>query len=348
VRAWLVNHRAAAATAAAVIVVLAAAGGVLLARGGSRSPAANPGPSSSPAAPLPPAVNPLTGLPRVPTGPVVGVKVDNTAAAGPQWGLNQADVVYVEQVEGGLTRLVAVYASTRPTRVGPVRSVRGSDPELLAQYGPMALAYSGGAANELASLHASPLVDASAAAHPGAYARVGSRPAPYNLVVDVAAISREVAAAAPVRDVGFRWAAADPRRAQAPRVSRLTAVVGQTSVAFAWDPATSRWEEMLGGSAVRGADGRPVSTADVLVQFCRVTPDFHDIDQAGSPAAYTHSVGTGRAVLFRDGRRVEGTWLRPRLGDPTRFRDRSGADLLLRPGGVWVLLATTGSPLISR
>jgi hypothetical protein len=275
------------------------------------------------------------------------VKVDNTAAARPQWGLNQADVVYVEQVEGGLTRLVAIYASHRPARTGPVRSVRRSDPELLAQYGPMALAFSGGAANEVAAFRTSALVDASAGAHPGAYTRLTSRRAPYNLVVDLAVLSGQVSGAAAVRDVGFRWAQADPRLAGTAAASQFTALVGSTRVSFRWDAPSGRWEQMVAGSVVRDADGRPVSTSDVLVQFCRVSTDFGDIDQAGSPAAYTHSLGSGRAVLFRDGRRIEGSWQRSGPGEPTRFEAASGGDLLLRPGNVWVVLAATGSPLTS-
>jgi hypothetical protein len=292
-------------------------------------------------------INPLTGLPGSPGGPVIAAKIDNTAAGRPQAGLNEADVVYVEQVEGGLTRLVAVYASHRPTRVGPVRSVRRSDPELLAQYGPVALAFSGGAANVLESFRASPLVDASSAVHPDAYQRIASRPAPYNLVADIAALSREVDDAAGVRDVGFRWAEADSRLAGAPQVSRFTSVVGNTSVTFGWSAAQRRWEQLIGGSVVRDVAGQPVSTSDVLVQFCRVTQDLGDVDQAGSPSVFTHTVGSGQAVLFRDGRRIDGTWNRAEPGDPTRFVDRSGRDLLLRPGGVWVVLAPTGSSLTS-
>jgi hypothetical protein len=211
----------------------------------------------------------------------------------------------------------------------------------------MALAFSGGAANELAALHASPLVDASPVRHPDGYTRVASRPAPFNLVADIARVSRDVRSAAPVRDVGFRWAVAAPGVDSAPRVSRFSAVIGQTTVAFGWDPATRRWDERLGGALVRGADGQPVSTSDVLVQVCRVTPDYHDIDQSGSPAAYTHTLGSGPAVLFRDGRRIDGSWQRSRPGDPTRFRTGSGQDLLLRPGNVWVLLAGTGNQVSS-
>jgi hypothetical protein len=123
--------------------------------------------------------------------------------------------------------------------------------------------------------------------------------------------------------------------------------VGRTRVTFRWDAPTRRWQQTIAGSVARDADGKPVSTADVLVQFCQVTTDYGDIDQAGSPAAYTHTLGSGRAVLFRDGRRIEGTWQRSQPDQPTRFRAASGGDLLLRPGNVWVVLAATGSPLTS-
>jgi hypothetical protein len=76
---------------------------------------------------------------------VYGVKIDDTATARPQLGISSADIVYVEQVEGGLTRLLAVFGSTLPAQVGPLRSVRASDTQILAQYGPVGLAFSGGA-----------------------------------------------------------------------------------------------------------------------------------------------------------------------------------------------------------
>jgi hypothetical protein len=83
--------------------------------------------------------SPLTGLPVRRLAPVLAVKIDNTRRAHPQAGLTAADVVYVEQVEGGLTRLLAVFSSRLPRILGPVRSARVSDPELLRPYGPVAL-----------------------------------------------------------------------------------------------------------------------------------------------------------------------------------------------------------------
>jgi hypothetical protein len=289
--------------------------------------------------------NPLTGRRGVPTGPVIAVKIDNTARARPQVGLESADVVYVEQVEGGQTRLVALFASRRPRRVEPVRSVRNSDPELLAGYGRLALAFSGGAGGPLATLHRSGLVDASPARAGFAYHRDGGRLAPYNLVVDLRRLASALpGATARVRDVGFRWNSVDRRLARARKVIRLTASVGTTALAFRWDRPGRRWVHTgPGGSIRRSASGAALGAPNIILQFCKVTVDRGDVDVTGAPAAYTHSIGTGWAVLLRDGRAVVGRWSRPTRHSPTRFVDSAGKDLLLRPGGVWVLLARAGS-----
>lgn len=321
----MVRRRGTTLVAAGLVTALAACGG------GSGSGQSSGG-------------NPLTGLGDRPSGPVVGVKVDDTAAGRPQSGVTKADVVYVEMAEGGATRLVAIYASHRPDTVGPVRSVRTSDPELLAPFGPMALGFSGGAAAVLRHFAQSPLVDASSGAHPDAYHRGSRRRAPYNLLLNVRTLSEQVGHAAGVRDVGFDWAA-DSGHGSAPKADRFSVLMGNTRVGFAWDASAGRWVRQQGDQAMTDADGAPITTRNVLVQFCQVTPDTSDIDQAGNPAQFTHAVGNGRAVLFRDGRRIEGHWDRAKADEPTHYTDRDGNDLRLRPGGVWVLLAPTDSPL---
>ena len=76
-------------------------------------------------------------------GPILAVKIDDTAPAHPQAGLEDADIVYIEQVEGGLTRLAAIFSSKIPPVIGPVRSARISDLDILQQFGRVAFAYSG-------------------------------------------------------------------------------------------------------------------------------------------------------------------------------------------------------------
>ena len=316
----------------------------------SPTPTATPTPKPVPKPPPKPAVNPLTGLRGVPTRPVVAVKIDDTAAGRPQIGLEAADVVYVEQVEAGVTRLVAVFASRQPGTVGPVRSVRNNDPELLGAYRGPALAYSGGAAGPVRRLHRSRVVDAGPGARGGAYRRLSTRRAPYNLVVDVARIAREARGAARPRDVGFEWAGTDRRLTRAREVGRVEVVVGRTRVRFAWEARGRRWLLLnADGTVRRAASGKAIATPNVVVPFSRARLDRTNVDVLGNPSVYTSTVGSGKLLVFRDGRVLTGTWHRRHVIHGTRYLDAGGRrELTLRPGGAWVLLAATGAPVAYR
>jgi hypothetical protein len=341
------------AGAVAVLLVMAVAGGcsagsdvpVHLATAAPTTPTPSPTPTPKPPAPKPKPVNPFTGIGGPPAGPVIAVKIDNVSDAKPQVGLTRADVVYVELAEGGLTRLVAIYASQRPRTVAPVRSVRNSDPELLAEYGPIALAFSGGAAGVVANFHRSTLADGSANRHGGAYRRLSTKPAPHNLAVDLYLLAKSMPTAGKARDVGFHWAAVDPRVKRARTVRGFTLQLGGTPIRYLWDGPHHAFVQANSGGPIREVGGRPLATPNVLVQFCPVGVDSSDVDAAGNAARYTHTVGKGRVLLFRDGRVIEGTWQRVHRGDRTTYLDKSGKPLLLHPGGTWVLLAPAGSPL---
>jgi DUF3048 family protein len=311
------------------------------------SPTPKPTPTAKPKPkPKPKPVNPLTGIGAPPKGPVIAVKIDNVADARPQVGLNAADIIYVEQAEGGLTRLVAVYAGYKPRTVAPVRSVRNSDPELLGQYGRIVLAFSGGAGGPLATFHRSPLVDGSANARGGYYRRLSSKQAPHNLAVDLYLLGKALPTAGGVKDVGFDWAARDGRLLHARRVRWFTLRMGSTPLGFNYDPTHSRFVSVgPNGAAYLDSGGQPLAKPNVLIQFCPTTVDRGDVDVAGNPAAYTHTIGHGRAVLFRDGRVIDGTWSRASATAPTVFKDKAGKVMLMRPGGAYVLLAPNGSPL---
>jgi hypothetical protein len=345
----------------AVAVVVGVLAGSVACSGDPPPPAAAPTTTPAPTPtrppakpktrPAPPAVNPLTGLRGVPTRPVVAVKIDDTASGRPQIGLEAADVVYVEQVEAGVTRLVAVFASRHPGTVGPVRSVRNNDPELLGAYRRPVLAYSGGAAGPVRRLHRSPVVDAGPGARGAAYRRLTTRRAPYNLVVDTARLARELRgrASTPV-DVGFEWAGTDPRLARARPVSRIEVLVGRTRVRFAWEARGRRWLLLdADGTPRRTAAGKAIATPNVVVPVSRARLDRTNVDVLGNPSVYTSTVGTGKLLVFRDGRVLTGTWQRRHVSYGTRYLDASGKrELTLRPGGAWVLLAATGAPVAYR
>ena len=288
------------------------------------------------------ATNPLTGVGAPPSGPVVAVKLDDTAAGRPSLGLEKADVIYIEEAEGGLSRMLAVYASVKP-QVEAVRSVRTSDPELVGAYGKIILVASGGGGNALPTLDRSGLWSSINDRGQGGFSRDPARSAPYNLVADLATISAAIKGEG-VRNVGFTWATHDPRLATAKAAPTVNTLVGSTSVDFVWNAQLGRYVRSIGGQLLLAASGAPVAKPNVLVQYCNVNPDRSDIDVNGNPSMFTTTVGNGRVVLFRNGKRMEGTWSRPSNGARTVFKDAAGKPLLLAPGGTFVVLVRPGAP----
>jgi len=273
---------------------------------------------------------------------VVAVKLDDTAAGRPSLGLDKADVIYIEEVEGGLSRMVAVFASAKP-RVRAVRSIRSSDPELLGQYGRIIVIASGGGRKALQLLDGSSLHSVINDRGQVGFVRDSSRPAPYNVVSDLARVSASVKADG-VRSVGFRWAGRDARLARARSATTVRTRVGSTPVTFVWDAQLARYVRTVDGRRILTGSGAPVAKPNVLVQYCQIVADPNDHDVNRNPTMYTRSVGAGRVVLFRNGKRIAGTWARPSIGAPTGFADAAGKPLLFAPGGTCVALVRPGAP----
>ena len=267
--------------------------------------------------------------------------MDDTAAGRPSLGLEKADVIYIEEVEGGLTRMVAVFASAKP-KVRAVRSIRSSDPELLGQYGRIIAVASGGGHKALQALDSSTLHSVINDRGQAGFFRDHSRPAPYNLVADLAKVGATVKGDG-VRNVGFTWAASDPQLAGAKLAATVNTRVGSTRLDFVWDAKLARYVRTVDGRRVLTGSDAPVAKPNVLVQFCQIKPDRTDHDVNGNPTMFTKSVGSGRVVLFRNGKRIEGTWARSSISAPTTFTDVAGNPLLFAPGGTFVALARAGT-----
>ena len=292
----------------------------------------DPAPGLPPSiAPSPPPVSPFTGLPTNLDAPVLCVKIDNASVARPQSGLEQADLVYVEPVEGGLSRLLAVYQSRVPPVVGPVRSSRASDVELLANFGRPALAFSG-AAPEIGALvdHAS-ILDVSAVARAADYHRNQRRPMPHNLYGDANLLRQ---GGAPPRDIGFRFGPPPPGGRPVPETEvRYPAA----AIGVQWAPTESRWVISMDGEPLRSESGPRPGAATVVLQRVSVRPTaVHDTTGAASPFAAT--VGSGAAVVLRDGLAFTGSWSRPNPDANTTFTLPDGSPLTFAPGPVWVVL----------
>jgi len=302
------------------------------------TPAAPSSASSTPAGPL---INPLTG--EAPSNnSVVAAKIDDTAAGRPQRGIDKADIVYVEQVEGGLTRLLAVFNTSLPT-VEPVRSTRVGDPEIALQFGHIVYVASGGSLGELKPLDASPLKTAINDRGDAGFARDPNRPAPFNLAANLASIAARLKGPK-AQDVGLKWSGKVTNTGSVAGATVNTRV-GGTQVTFKWDAVRQRYVRMIDGAIQKATDGKVIATPNVVVQFCKVTTFLGDIDQSGAPAKVTHTIGNGNVVVFRDGRRIDGTWHRAAVSDGTTLTDAQGKPITLAPGGAWFVLVATGTPV---
>jgi hypothetical protein len=327
-----------------VIALLAACGG-----GDKKSTAqqSSPPPPPPPTT-APPPVFPLTGLPQSgPTAarPALSVKIDNVQSALPQSGLNQADIVYEELVEGGQTRLFTVFQSQDADPVGPIRSARPVDADLLDQLGGGLFAYSGAAPGEIA-----PVEDHSGAtllsndAGVSAFYRDTSKAAPHNVYSSTAALYQAGAdagdhSAPPPQQ--FKYGDATGGRP----VTNADMIMGlRATAAWHWNAATGAYERDQNGAPDTLDDGSPVTATDVLIQSVAIqgTGVF---DSIGEEDPLVVVIGQGPCWLLRDGQLIEGTWSRPATTAPTTFTANGGGDLVLHPGRTWVeLLPNTLQP----
>jgi hypothetical protein len=286
-------------------------------------------------------VDPLTGD-KPSNNPVIAVRIDDTAAGRPQAGVTAADIVYVTQVEGGLIRLLAIFHTTLPTAVEPVRSTRADNPQLALEYGHIDYVASGGSHPELAPLNRSPLrSDINDRGGPG-FSRDPRRIAPENLIADLPVIAKKLHGPT-ARSIGLTWNSRFDAKSSGPgRAVRTT--VGATPVDFVWKPDLHRYVRMIDGRLQRAASGALIATPNVIVQFCKVTVYWKDKDVDHNPAAWTHTIGQGRAVVFRNGRKIVGTWTRRDVNSGTVLRAH-GRSIPLTPGGAWFVLVRTGTAL---
>ncbi len=272
------------------------------------------------------------------TSPILAVKIDNTAAARPRIGLGAADIVYVEPVEGGLTRLLALFSSRLPAQVGPVRSARESDVALLGNYGAVAFAFSGGSAQTLATVSRGTQVNVSYDSSTRGFRREPSRPAPYNVIGDPAVLLARSAVIAHPGDPGWR---PGPGPAGAAPAVRVDAAYPACRLSFAWDGAIGRYLLTTDGRPELDETGRQVGAASVVVLTVPVTMSSN-VDVAGAPTPVVGLVGSGPARVLRDGQLSTGTWARSAVAAPTILSTSAGAPMTLAAGPLWVLLVGPG------
>jgi hypothetical protein len=315
------------ASAAAVATGLAVALVIVLPGRGTPLGPARPGPSRSSAL-----TSPFTGEPVAALGPVLAVKIDNLAPARPQTGLTAADIVYVLPVEGGLSRFLAVFSSRFPPVIGPVRSAREDDLELLRQFGRPAFAYSGAQPQLLPVVEKARTVDLYAG-RAGGYFRDPRRVAPHNLYAHTRQLLAEAPGASRAHDIGFRFG---PAPAGGRATTSFSVSYPAARFMFRWSAKDGRWLVWMDGAPARAAEGGQLGAPTVVIQYTKVrTSQFLE---AGTRPPYAESTGSGSAVVLRDGQAYPIRWSRPGADGGTMFTTPSGQVMTFARGQVWVVL----------
>ena len=310
------------------------------------TPTSTPTPTPTPTEEV--AVAPLTGAPIEDEArlalPALGVKVDNAPAARPQLGLNEADIVFEELVEGGVTRFLAVYHSVDPGDVGPVRSGREVDADLFPPFAGV-LAISGAAGPTYNVLFSAGLTVFEEGQAGGAIYRVGGRPAPHNLNADASALW-EAGASQPAATQPWPIDAAVPEGGTPVR-NVDSAFSEDTSQSWAWRPASGLWERGQNGTrhTTLTATGEEAQVqAENIVYATVEVRSGGGVDVSGAGTVAITLVSSGEAVYFRDGQRFEGTWRKTARENQFEWLDSEGRPFPLAPGRTWVeLIPTVGT-----
>jgi hypothetical protein len=319
------------AAAAAVAATGLAVAGLVVFTGGSAPPHHQSSPSPSPSRAV--LTSPFTGEPVRTLGRILIVKIDNLDQARPQTGLTRADIIYLIPVEGGLSRIMAVFSSHFPPVIGPVRSSREDDIELLRQYGRPAFAYSGADPRLLPLVHRARIVDLYDGLV-GGYYRDPKRIAPHNLYARTGQLLAQAPGASRAHAIGFRFGPPPPGG----RVTASHSVsFPAAAFTFRWSAAKQRWLVSMDGTRAASTEDGQLSAATVVIQYTAVrTSRFH---RQGVPSPYAQSTGSGTAVVLRGGESWDARWSRPRADGGTTFTTATGRPMTFARGQVWIVLA---------
>jgi hypothetical protein len=320
-----------------VLALTAACGG-----GGGKADRASAGTGPTTSTTSGPVVGtfPLTGVPTGDRGKLgrqaVAVKIDNNSAARPQAGIDHADVVYEEFTEG-ITRFIVVFQSSDAPMVGPVRSVRPADPNVIKPLGGP-LVFSGGSPAVLDVVRAAGIRQVTENDTDTLKRRSG-RAAPHNLYTNTDALFRKAGAgAAPPAFASFLAAGQPFVGAGATPVARLSlAPAPDVSAAYEWDANSKTWKRSTDGRPHMLEGGAQIAPANVIVQY---TP--YSTFPADKKVRFPEVVGSGDAVVFSGGQMVKAKWTKSGAGAVTTYVDSAGAPIKLAPGQTWVHLQEPG------
>jgi hypothetical protein len=294
-----------------------------------------------------PAKNFFTGLAGE-NKQILVVKIDDTNAAHPQIGVESADVVYVEQVEGGLTRLAAIYTSKLPPLIGPIRSARISDIELLAQFGRVGFAYSGAQSKMRPVIAAANLENLSAERNPPSiYGKDPDRQGPVDMILKPDLLLERANANPKIR-IETATASVFPF-GDAPKGETNTAVAKvkwpSAKYELRWDSTNEKWLIYFNEKPNMAANGEHLYADTAIIQIVSITPSIYG-DKFGEITPFSKTTGSGKAVMLRDGFSYQISWQRNLETDVTTWMSEDGGVANFKPGRTWIFL-TDKAPVLT-
>lgn len=308
------------------------------------TPSPTPSYTSTYEEPAPLVFAPLTGVPVDDPAALahssLAAKIDNHWDARPQVGLEHTDVVFEELVEGGLTRYVAVWHSDVPTEIGPVRSIRPMDPDIISPFGGI-VAYSGGqnrfvqlmrSTNVYNAIHGQRDTD-------DVMYRTKTKAAPHNVIVkapELIAMHPDIVAPAQQYSFASDVAGSTGAREGVPVAGVDLVFGGSSHPSWRWEAAGQHWLRFQDAEADLDSAGGQLSAANVVIVRVGVAND------GGVPK--TELIGGGEAWVLSGGGMVHASWFKADRLAPIRLVDDTGAVIRLAPGNSWFeLVPNSGS-----
>jgi hypothetical protein len=292
---------------------------------------------------------PLTGAPApggtVPTRPALGIKIGNYAGDRPSAGLNQADVVFEEPVEGAITRLVSVFQCQGASLVGDLRSARQPDAGILSQLSNPLFVHAGGINPVINLLSSSPLIDKNLyqGSNQSAIIQQPGRVAPYSTFVNTASLwaldPSDATSPAPI----FQYSTALPGGAVAGSGASVHIPFSSSSdVTWQWSASAGKYLRSYSGVPDKLLDGSQTAAADVVIMTVPISIGSWVENSEGGHEVVVTATGSGPLVVMRNGVAISGTWSRASLTQPATLTAASGIPITLQPGNSWEELVPAG------
>ncbi|HEX2031550.1 MAG TPA: DUF3048 domain-containing protein [Actinomycetota bacterium] len=273
----------------------------------------------------------------------LAVKIENSPESRPQAGLDQADIVFEQEAEGGISRFIAVYQCQNANRLGPIRSARPVDPLILQQFGRVLFVHAGSVQAVINAIERAGIQDINCNFREDVCPRDPTRTAPH----DVFTSTKDLYAAG-----GRKTDAPEPLFTFEEDLDRAGTKRGReihlefspvANVFWSYDPSEDVYLRSHDTTPHALEDGTQVSARNVVVMLVRRV-DTNIVDAAGTPVPSFKVSGQGRAYVFRDGRVIQGQWRRPNPEETLTLVTRQGDEIPLAPGTTWVELFPTDAP----